>query len=118
MDIRGGCLNLNEHYRHGPSANSSYVWNVELVIEALAQPWTGGRQGPGAAPRTQSVGAKKLTDATICSAGQGPCNDPTLGEFLLLKEIVNCPRYQAATDLGMAAWGFCAPNRARERRWP
>ena len=36
MDIRGGCLNLNEHYRHGPSANSSYVWNVELVIEALA----------------------------------------------------------------------------------
>ena len=59
-----------------------------------------------------------MTDATICSAGQGPCNDPTLGEFLLLKEIVNCPRYQAATDLGMAAWGFCAPNRARERRWP
>ena len=36
MDIRGGCLNLNEHYRHGPSANSSYVWNVDLVIEALA----------------------------------------------------------------------------------
>ena len=28
--------NLGEHYRHGPSANSSYVWNVELVIEALA----------------------------------------------------------------------------------
>ena len=36
MDFRGGCLNLGEHYRHGPSANSSYVWNVELVIEALA----------------------------------------------------------------------------------
>ena len=36
MDFRGGCLNLGEHYRHGPSANSSYLWNVELVIEALA----------------------------------------------------------------------------------
>ena len=36
MDVRGGCLNLGEHYRHGPSANSSYLWNVELVIEALA----------------------------------------------------------------------------------
>ena len=36
QDVRGGCLNLGEHYRHGPSANSSYVWNVELVIEALA----------------------------------------------------------------------------------
>ena len=56
-----------------------------------------------------------MTDATICSAGQGPCNDPTLGEFLLLKEIVNWARYQAATDLDLAAWGFCAPNRAP--RW-
>jgi hypothetical protein len=36
MDFRGGCLNLGEHYRHGPSSNSSYLWNVELVIEALA----------------------------------------------------------------------------------
>ena len=36
MDIRGGCLNLGEHYRHGPSANSSYIWNVERTIEALA----------------------------------------------------------------------------------
>ena len=36
MDFCGGCLNLGEHYRHGPSANSSYLWNVELVIEALA----------------------------------------------------------------------------------
>ena len=36
MDVRGGCLNHGEHYRHGPSANSSYLWNVELVIEALA----------------------------------------------------------------------------------
>ena len=34
MDVRGGCLNLGEHYRHGPSANSSYLWNVDLVIEA------------------------------------------------------------------------------------
>ena len=33
MDFRGGCLNLG---RHGPSYNSSYLWNVELVIEALA----------------------------------------------------------------------------------
>ena len=36
MDFRGGCLNLGEHYRHGPSSNSSYLWNVELVIEALS----------------------------------------------------------------------------------
>ena len=36
MDIRGGCLNLGEHYRHGPSANSSYLWHVERTIEALA----------------------------------------------------------------------------------
>ena len=36
MDVRGGCLNLGEHYRHGPSANSSYLGNVDLVIEALA----------------------------------------------------------------------------------
>ena len=36
MDVRGGCLNLGEHYRHGPSANSSYLWNVEAVIAALA----------------------------------------------------------------------------------
>ena len=36
MDIRGGCLNLGEHYRHGPSANSSYLWNVETVIAALS----------------------------------------------------------------------------------
>ena len=36
MDVRGGCLNLGEHYRHGPSANSSYLWRTDLVIEALA----------------------------------------------------------------------------------
>ena len=36
MDLRGGALNLGEHYRHGPSANSSYLWNVERTIEALA----------------------------------------------------------------------------------
>ena len=36
MDVRGGCLNLGEHYRHGPSANSSYIWRTDLVIEALA----------------------------------------------------------------------------------
>ena len=36
MDVRGGCLNLGEHYRHGPSANSSYSANAEVVIEALA----------------------------------------------------------------------------------
>ena len=29
-------MNLGEHYRHGPSANSSYLWNVERTIEALA----------------------------------------------------------------------------------
>jgi hypothetical protein len=36
QDVRGGCLNLGEHYRHGPSANSSYLWNVERTIDALA----------------------------------------------------------------------------------
>ena len=36
MDVRGGPLNLGEHYRHGPSANSSYLWRTDLVIEALA----------------------------------------------------------------------------------
>ena len=36
QDVRGGCLNLGEHYRHGPSANSSYLWRTDLVIEALA----------------------------------------------------------------------------------
>ena len=36
QDVRGGCLNLGEHYRHGPSANSSYIWNAEAVIAALA----------------------------------------------------------------------------------
>ena len=36
MDVRGGCLNLGEHYRHGPSANSSYIWRADLVIEALS----------------------------------------------------------------------------------
>ena len=36
MDVRGGCLNLGEHYRHGPSANSSYLWRADLVIEALS----------------------------------------------------------------------------------
>ena len=36
MDFRGGCLNLGEHYRHGPSANASYLWRADLVIEALS----------------------------------------------------------------------------------
>ena len=36
MDVRGGCLNLGEHYRHGPSANASYLWRADLVIEALS----------------------------------------------------------------------------------
>ena len=36
MDFRGGCLNRDVHYRHGPSANSSYIWRTDLVIEALA----------------------------------------------------------------------------------
>ena len=36
MDVRGGCRNLGEHYRHGPSANSSYLWRADLVIEALS----------------------------------------------------------------------------------
>ena len=59
-----------------------------------------------------------MTNATICDAGQGPCDNPTLGEFLLLKEMVSCPRCQMATDIGLALAGWCAPNRAPERRWP
>ena len=39
--------------------------------------------------------------------------DPLLG-----KEMVRCPRCQMATDIGLALAGFCAPNRAPERRWP
>ncbi|WP_114987748.1 hypothetical protein [Synechococcus sp. N19] len=36
MDVRGGGLNLGEHYRHDPSTNSSYIWRADLVIEALS----------------------------------------------------------------------------------
>ena len=118
MDVRGGCLNLGEHYRHGPSANSSYLWRADLVIEALSHRGMVAAEGRKLLLELTASEQKKLTNATICDAGQGPCNDPTLGELLLLKEIVNCPRYQAATDLDMAAWSFCAPNRARKRRWP
>lgn len=59
-----------------------------------------------------------MTDTTICGAGQGLCNDLILGEFLLLKEIVNCSRYQAATELVMALREWCAPHRAPQRREP
>ena len=37
MDVRGGGLNLGEHYRHGPSTNSSHLWNVKAMIEDMAQ---------------------------------------------------------------------------------
>ena len=36
MDVRRGGLNLDEHYRHSPSANSSYLWRADLAIEALS----------------------------------------------------------------------------------
>ena len=36
MDVRGACLNPGDHYRHGPSANASYLWRADLVIEALS----------------------------------------------------------------------------------
>ena len=57
-----------------------------------------------------------MTNATICGAGRGPCNDPTLGEFLLIKEMVCYPKCQMSTEVGLALAGWCAPNRAPERR--
>ena len=51
-----------------------------------------------------------MTNATICGAGRGPCNDPTLGEFLLIKEIVRCPKCRMATDVGLAAHLLSTPQ--------
>ena len=35
QDFRGGCLIEGEHWRRGISRNSSYIWCVERVYEAL-----------------------------------------------------------------------------------
>ena len=36
QDFRGGCLNEGQHWRRGISTNSSYIWCVERVIDALS----------------------------------------------------------------------------------
>ena len=83
-------MNLGEHYRHGPSANSSYLWHVERTIDALAHRGLVAAKGRELLIELQTTG-QKLTNATICGAGRGPCNDQILGEFLLIKEKVLCP---------------------------
>ena len=56
-------------------------------------------------------GAKKLTNATICDAGRGPYNDPTLGEFLPIQEMVSPPQSQIAKEFRGAADQAHAPSR-------
>ena len=58
QDVRGGCLNLGEHYRHGPSANSSYLWNVERTIEALAHRGLVAAKGRKLLVELQTTGQK------------------------------------------------------------
>ena len=53
-----------------------------------------------------------MTDATICSAGQGPCNDPTLGEFLPFREMVSPPQSLFSTEFLGAPVPVHAPSRA------
>ena len=58
MDVRGGCLNLGEHYRHGPSVNSSYLWCVERVINALSHRGLVAAKGRELLVELQTTGQK------------------------------------------------------------
>ena len=58
MDVRGGCLNLGEHYRHGPSANSSYIWNADAIIAALAHRGLVAAKGRELLVELQTAGQK------------------------------------------------------------
>jgi hypothetical protein len=51
-------LNLGEHYRHGPSANSSYLWNVERTIDALAHRGLAAAKGRKLLVELQTTGQK------------------------------------------------------------
>ena len=81
MDVRGGCLNRGEHYRHGPSANASYLWRADLVIEALEPPRMVAAEGRKLLLELTASG-QKIDQRHNLRRRSGPCNDPILGEFL------------------------------------
>ena len=59
QDFRGGCLIEGEHWRRGISRNSSYIWCVERVYEALKS-------------RTYGDAAQPMPKVTPARLGLGP----------------------------------------------